>query len=148
MHISPIINSSVSFTSKYKTEDVLRLLTGYSYRNKATDGMLVSSLTGVDIFSKEFSNSLPKDTQYLFVILSILRECHDQILEQHPELKEADDSFDSKLHLTNGKQAQNEWFKCQLKKLDAVIDIEPFKLDKAKIKERYKDIESVFNSIF
>ncbi len=148
MKISSLDNKFVNFSGSYKTEDVLRLISGYPYKNKATDGELVESLTGVDIYSKEFSSSLPKDATYLFVYLSIITQCQEQILKQHPELKQFDDEFDCKLHLEKGRKAQDAWFKEQLKRYAPQLEIKPFKLNAARLKRTYKDIEKVFNSIF
>ena len=148
MKILPINNKFVNFSASYKTEDVLRLITGYPYKNKSIDSELVKSLTGVDIYSKEFSSSLPKDANFLFVYLSVITQCQENILKQHPEIKSVDDEFDCKLHLEKGRKAQADWFKEQLKKFASNIEIKPFNLNRRKLIDSYKEIEKVFNSVF
>lgn len=148
MRISALNKSPLSFGALYKTEDVLRLVTGYPYKGKATDGKLINSLTGVNIYSKEFSGNLPKDTVYLFAILSIHDACSEEIIRQHPELEEVFDTYDCQRHLKEGKKAQDNWFKTQLIKFKPEIDIESFKLDRKKLENTYKNIETTFNQIF
>lgn len=148
MKILPINNKFVNFSASYKTEDVLSLITGYPYKNRSNEVALVKSLTDIDLYSREFSDSLPKDAIYLCAYLSIINQCQENILSQHPELKSVSDDFDCKLHLEQGRKAQDNWFKQQLKKLAPELEIEPFKLNKTSLRKTYKEIEKVFNSIF
>ena len=147
MNISPVSTKSHNFTSLYKTEDVLRLITGYPYKNQSTSGELIKSLTGVDLSSDSFQSSLPKDAIYLFSIYGIMDACSSEILKQHPELKTIYDSFDCQLHLKEGKKKQDSWFKEQLAKLDKFMDIKPFSLNKEDVRRHYKEIEYVFNKV-
>lgn len=147
MKIMPVNKNPVNFSRQYKTEDVLRLVTFYPYKNKSTDGSVIESLTGIDIFSKEFQSTLPKDAVYLYVYVTIMTMCQEEILKQHPELQEISDSFDCKLHLTEGKKAQNQWFRNQLKKLPDILDIEPFKLNRKKGEDIYKKIEEIYDAV-
>lgn len=148
MYISSFNKTTLSFSSAYKSEDILRLITGYPYKNKSTLPDTVKSLTGIDLYSKEFHKQIKDDSEYLIAVSSIQQACADEILKQHPQLHTADDSFDCMLHLNEGKKAQDLWFKEQLKKLPEVIEIEPFKLSLSLLREKYDYIMSIFQKIF
>ncbi len=148
MKILPINNKFVNFSASYKTEDVLSLITGYPYKNRSNEVALVKSLTDIDLYSREFSDTLPKDAIYLCAYLSIINQCQENILSQHPELRSVCDEFDCKLHLDKGRKAQDNWFKAQLKKFAPQIEIKSFKLNTRSLERTYKEIEKVFNSIF
>ena len=147
MKILPVNRSLVSFSAVYKTEDVLRLITGYPYKNKSTDGELVKSLTGVDIYSKELSSLIPSSEDFLYSYMSIIGQCTDEIIKQHPILAKILDEFNPQLHLEEGKKSQDNWFKRHLSKLQPQMDIEPFSLDKDKLQKDAVEFKSILDKI-
>lgn len=147
MKILPVNRSLVSFSAVYKTEDVLRLITGYPYKNKSTDGELVKSLTGIDIYSKELSSLIPSSEDFLYSYLSIIGQCTDEIIKQHPILAKILDEFNPKLHLDEGKKSQDNWFKRQLSKLQPSIDIEPFSLNKEELEKDAETYKAILDKV-
>ncbi len=132
-----------NFSAEYKTEDVLRLITGFPYKDKSSKE-IIKSLTGIDIYSKEYHSSMPKESEYLFNVIALESLCCDRVLEQKKELHEADSSYDDEMPLKAGKKQTENWFKKQIKKIGKTINIEPFSIPKDEIIEKSNSFYKIF----
>ncbi len=135
-----------SFSAKFRTEDVLRFLTQYPYKQKNSDKFIVKELTGIDLGSDEFISSITeKDSLPTVAIWAIIGVCSEHILKQNKALEEADATFNPTMHLEKGRKSTDEWFKEQIKKLGQTINLEPFTVTFEEIKDSYNKYIDIIN---
>ena len=132
------INNNLNFGARYKTEDVLRLISNYPYKNKDTD-KIIKSLTGIDMYSDEFRKSVTKEESYPIVTFALGDICADKVMQQNPKLVEVRDSFTTEIKLNANKEVKDNFFETQMKKLGKSINLEPFTVTMDEIRKRYSE---------
>ena len=148
MKISNKIIYTPGFSAKFKTEDVLRFVTQYPYKNKTNNDYMVKELCGIDLKSDEFLSSITDDEYSPIAMFAVIETCSEKILQQNKDLQKADSTFDATLHLREGRKKTDDWFKEQIKKLGEAINLEPFTVSTEEIKAADKNLMELIGKIF
>ena len=148
MQISPI--SFINFQKKYDKDDVLRLITGYDYKNSGHISKMMKELTGVDYSSDEVKE-IVSDRPYCELSLynGVKEQCRRKVFANYPELLEADEAFE--VHAINcpaDSKALDIWFKAQLFQMRDKYDIEPFRFSPKRLqKDNDKFMDNVIKKL-
>ena len=138
MKISRLNNYNPNFGEKYKAEDVLRLATGYAY--KGTGGeKLIKEITGVDMYSKEVKEQIPKEAEFPYVMIAIENICEKKVLCQNEKLQEAHDKFTEVFKTARDEQIKRSAFEELLKQFGRKIELKPFTITREEVEQAYRE---------
>ncbi len=138
MKISRINNYNQNFGERYKTEDVLRLVTGYPYKGKGSE-KFIRELTGIDMYSSEVKRQIPEKAEYSYVIIAIENACEERVTSQNKEFPQIKKDFLKVLMHAKDEETKRSAFEEILKKFGRTIELKPFSLTRADIEKAYKD---------
>ena len=138
MKISQINNYNQNFGELYKSEDVLRLVTGYPYKGKGSE-KFIKALTGIDMYSPEVKAQIPKDAEYSYVMIAIENACEERVTSQNKEFPQIKKDFLKVLIHAKDEQTKRSAFEELLKKFGKTIELKPFSLTLKDIEKSYKD---------
>lgn len=146
-----VVNSNMHFNAQFKTKEILSFITQYplekGFYGKEEDA-LIEFMTGLNLQNKDYFKKVYQNPNYDTNISKLALEsvCIEEMVKQNPVLKDANETCDAVFaKIKKDKSEIGDWLNLQIKKIGKTVNIEPFKCNRQKLAQNYKELEKIFS---